>query len=239
MHDWKTIQLTRDFLEGVRGGIPMAAAQIELIIRLIRAWKPDLELFVDLGCGDGILGRQILEYWPDSKGIFIDYSEPMLQAAREKGSRIKSRAEYYLLDFGDRHWRKAFRHAQPVDAVISGFSIHHLEDDKKRQVYQDIFDILKPGGIFLNLEHVASPDTRLEKMFDEVFIDGLYEYHQHNQSSLSREEIAEKYYKREDKILNKLSLVENQCQWLQEIGFQHVDCYFKLFEIALFGGCKP
>ena len=238
MHDWKTIQLTREFLEGVRGGIPMAAAQIELIIRLIRAWKPDLEIFVDLGCGDGILGRQILEYWPDSKGIFIDYSEPMLQAAREKGSGIKSRAEYYLLDFGDHHWRNAFRHAQPVDAVISGFSIHHLEDDKKRRVYQDIFDILKPGGIFLNLEHVASPDGQLEKMFDEVFIDGLYDYHQNQGSILGRNEIAEKYYKREDKVLNKLTLVDRQCEWLREIGFQHVDCYFKLFEIALFGGCK-
>jgi SAM-dependent methyltransferase len=239
MHDWKTVKLTRDFLEGVRGGIPMAQIQIELIIKLIRAWKTDLEVFVDLGCGDGILGRQLFQTWPESRGIFIDYSEPMLEAAMKMGQKIKSRAEYYLLDYSDKNWRDAFRYAQPVDVVISGFSIHHLEDDKKLQVYKDIFAILKPGGIFLNLEHVASPDTRLEKMFDEVFIDGLYEYHQHNQSSLTREEIAEKYYKREDKILNKLTLVENQCQWLQEIGFQHVDCYFKLFEIALFGGCKP
>ncbi len=239
MHDWKTSQLTQDFLEGVRGGIPLAKIQIELVIKLIRAWKPDLTVLVDLGCGDGILGRQLLQYWPESKGIFIDYSEPMLAAARKMGQNIKSRAEYYLLDYSDKNWRDPFRHAQPVDAVISGFSIHHLEDEQKLQVYKDIYEILKPGGIFLNLEHVASPDTRLEKMFDEVFIDGLYEYHQHNQSSLTREEIAEKYYKREDKILNKLTLVENQCEWLREIGYQHVDCYFKLFEIALFGGCRP
>ena len=239
MHDWKTIRLTRDFLEGVRGGIPMATTQIELILRLIHAWKPDPETIVDLGCGDGILGRYILEYWPGSKGIFIDYSEPMLQAAREKGKPFKSRTTYYLLDFGDRKWKDSFRKYHPVDVVVSGFSIHHLEDDKKLQVYRDIFSILKPGGIFLNLEHVASQDTRLEKMFDEVFIDGLFEFHQNNNSSLNRQEISDKYYNREDKILNKLTLVESQCQWLREIGFQNVDCYFKLFEIALFGGCKP
>ncbi|SPE57295.1 hypothetical protein SBV1_270094 [Verrucomicrobia bacterium] len=29
-----------------------------------------------------------------------------------------------------------------------------------------------------------------------------------------------------------------QCQWLREIGFENVDCYFKVFELALFGGTK-
>jgi len=28
-------------------------------------------------------------------------------------------------------------------------------------------------------------------------------------------------------------------RWLQEIGFADVDCYFKIFELALFGGRKP
>ena len=27
--------------------------------------------------------------------------------------------------------------------------------------------------------------------------------------------------------------------WLRQIGFQDVDCYFKAFELALFGGRKP
>jgi len=239
MHDWKTDQLTQDYLEGVRGGIPLAATQIELIIRLIQSWKPDLDIFIDLGCGDGILGRQLFQYWPESRGIFIDYSEPMLEAARKTGKQIKSRAEYYLLDFGEKGWKNQIKHVQPVDAVISGFSIHHLEDDQKKQVFKDIYEILKPGGIFLNLEHVASPDSHLEKMFDEIFVDGLYAYHQKINSSITRQEIIDTYYNREDKVLNKLTLVEEQCEWLRGIGYNHVDCYFKLFEIALFGGSKP
>jgi hypothetical protein len=36
-----------------------------------------------------------------------------------------------------------------------------------------------------------------------------------------------------------LALVDVQCGWLREIGFQDVDCFFKVFELALLGGRKP
>jgi SAM-dependent methyltransferase len=123
--------------------------------------------------------------------------------------------------------------------VISGYSIHHQEDEIKYRIYEDIYKILKPGGIFLNLEHVASPNPKIEKLFDEMFVDGLYAYHVETGGKDSRKEIADKFYNREDKVLNKLTLVEKQVVWLQEIGYINTDCFFKLFELALFGGQKP
>jgi hypothetical protein len=44
------------------------------------------------------------------------------------------------------------------------------------------------------------------------------------------------WYHRPDKTENILALAETQCQWLREIGFADVDCFFKLFQLALFGG---
>jgi hypothetical protein len=35
-----------------------------------------------------------------------------------------------------------------------------------------------------------------------------------------------------------LAPVDLQCAWLRLIGFQDVDCFFKVFELALFGGRK-
>jgi hypothetical protein len=33
--------------------------------------------------------------------------------------------------------------------------------------------------------------------------------------------------------------VEDQCAWLREIGFTDVDCYMKIYALAVFGGVKP
>ena len=50
-----------------------------------------------------------------------------------------------------------------------------------------------------------------------------------------RQEIEKDYYQGPDKKENILASVEMQYEWLRDVGFQDVDCFFKVFELALFG----
>ena len=125
------------------------------------------------------------------------------------------------------------------DVIVSGYSIHHQTDGRKRELYAELFNLLRPGGIFINIEHVASHSAWGKGVFDEMFIDALHLYHQQNGKSQSRTEIAHDFYNRPDKGANILAPVESQCEWLRQIGFEQVDCYQKLFELAVFGGVKP
>ena len=93
--------------------------------------------------------------------------------------------------------------------------------------------------MFLNLEHVASASPWEENVFDRYFVDSLCRFHQQAGEGRKREEIEQEYYRRPDKAANRLAPVEAQCDWLRTLGFAHVDCYFKVLELALFGGVRP
>lgn len=238
MENWKTEKLAETYLEGVRGAIPFANEQIDFLLRIINSFKHDVTSFLDLGCGDGILGRMILSKWNDARGVFVDYSEPMIKAAKFKTQQHENQLSFAVLDFGNAEWLTSISQEFPVDVVISGFSIHHQPDNNKKKIYKEIFNqILKPGGVFLNLEQVKSPTREIEAIFNGFFMDSMRKYQQENNSSIPIETIEEEFYK--DKKVNILSPVDEQCLWLREIGFTQVDCYFKAFEMAIFGGVKP
>lgn len=235
---WKSKEVTEKYLSGVRGAVPLAQVQIEIMVRIIESCNMRIGKILDLGCGDGILTAAVLQQYPYASGVLLDISEPMLQAAKEKLVNYKDKLSFLLLDYGDSRWVESVKTAGPFDVIISGFSIHHQNDDRKQELYSEIYELLKSGGLFLNLEHVSSSSEWVSSLFDEYFIDSLYDMHLRNDGCKTRQEVAGELYRRDDKEANKLAPVDEQCEWLRNIGFQDVDCYFKIFELALFGGRK-
>lgn len=234
---WQTKELANAFLNGVRGAIPGAELQLAVLRKIVQLWVPSSTRILDLGCGDGILGRMLLDAFPSANAIFADFSDPMLDAVCAKLNG-NPRATVVKADFSSREWLEPIKSQIPFDIVVSGYSIHHQPDERKKRLYAEIYNILSPDGVFLNLEHTASLSKAGEQLFDEFFLDHLHAYHRISEPEKTRESIAGFYYNRADKKENLLTQVNMQCQWLRDIGFQDVDCFFKIFELALFGGRK-
>jgi SAM-dependent methyltransferase len=166
---------------------------------------------LDLGTGGGRLLGLLLADRPELRGVGIDFSELMLASARELFDGAE-RVELVVHDL-DRPLPELGR----FDAVVSSFAIHHLDHDRKRELYGEAFALLEPGGVFANLEHVASPTPRLHRAFFEAIGEPL---------------------ENEDPSDRTLD-VETQLGWLREIGFDDVDCYWKWLEMALLIGVRP
>jgi SAM-dependent methyltransferase len=236
---WKNTKLVGAYLNGIRGGIPLAKEQVDVALRLIDQAGIQVRRFLDLGCGDGFLGAVLLERYPESSGVFVDFSEPMLEAARERLEPFGERTRVEVANLAKQRWPEVLGDDDAFDVVISGFAIHHLTDERKRELYGEILELLAPAAFFINIEHVSSPTSLLTEAFDELLTDSFYEHQRSTGQDVTREQVAEEYVHRPDKQENILAPVEAQCNWLRELGYQDVDCYLKLFKLAVFGGRKP
>jgi SAM-dependent methyltransferase len=178
------------------------AALLEILPRVNRV--------LDLGSGDGRLLTLVRLVHPHLHGIALDFSDAMIERL-EKRFANDPRIEVLRHDLDAPLPVTEMR----FDAVVSSFAIHHLVHARKRSLYAEIFDRLEPGGVFCNLEHVASATASLHAAFLERL-------------GIVNEDPS-----------NKLLDVETQLLWLREIGFENVDCHWKWRELALLAGEKP
>ena len=236
---WQSDEVAAAYLSGVRGAIPLAAAQIDTVLLLIGASGRPVRRVLDLGCGDGVLAAAVLGRFPQARATVLDFSGPMLAAARARFAAQVESVRIVVADYSDPAWVGQIAEDAPFDVIVSGFSVHHQPDDRKRRIYRECFGLLAPGGVFLNLEHVASASAWAARANDENFVDHLAAHARRTGDPRSRDEVARAYYFREDKAANILAPVEEQCSWLRAIGFTDVDCFFRQFEFALFGGRVP
>jgi SAM-dependent methyltransferase len=171
---------------------------------LLEALPERVERFLDLGTGDGRLLDLIRRHRSEANGIGVDVSRPMLDRARRRfdGVRLVELCEHDLAtplpDFG------------PLDAVVSALAIHHLSHERKRFLFGEIHSLLRPGGVFVNLDLTTSPTPELHLRF--------------------REAIG----RIDDDPADRLAGLGEQLDWLRDAGFDPVDCRFKWLELTLF-----
>ena len=188
--------------------IPHRSAGEAVLLDLV---PHDVSRILDLGTGDGRLLALLLIDRPDAHGVALDFSPTMLAAARARvagDSRVtivEHNLDEPLPDLGG------------FDAIVSSFAIHHCDDDRKRQLYAEVFSRLERAGVFWNLEHVAPPSA------------GAHEQYLRALGMTAADEDPS----------NKLAPVDTQLAWLREVGFVDVDCYWNWLELALMGGVRP
>jgi hypothetical protein len=81
----------------------------------------------------------------------------------------------------------------------------------------EIFELLRPNGVFYDLDVVAAPTAELHALSQTAFgFDG-----------------------RQQDPSDQPAHLEDQLSWLREAGFGNVDCFWKWLELSLVEGTKP
>ena len=232
-------ELVQQFLRNVRGAVPLTIEQIDMMLRLISAARERVASFLDLGCGDGVLSAAIIEEHPEARGTLCDESELILESARRRLGPHADRFHFVLTDFREPGWVAKVASGLPFDAVVSAFALDGEADERKRAIYSEIFNVLAPGGVFLNSEHVSSATRWTELAVDDYLITAIFGEVLRDAAGKPRAEVAREYYARARRPGFEIAPLEVQFDWLRESGFENVECYLKVQELALFGGQRP
>ncbi|MEV5767484.1 methyltransferase domain-containing protein [Micromonospora sp. NPDC052213] len=176
---------------------------------------------LDLGAGTGLLSLLLAAAVPGVRLTLVDAAPAMLAVA---AGHLRTRSVPHRTVTADL--------ADPLpagryDAVVSALAIHHLDDAGKRALYRRAAAALAPGGVFVNAEQVAGPTPELDRRYHEVWLAQI--------AALGSD--AEEIAAAEGRMAyDRPAPVAAQCRWLAEAGLADVDCFFKQWRFAVFGG---
>lgn len=200
---------------------PKYREQNDLIAGLV-PFARDRELSaIDLGCGTGILASVILKAFPRARVVAYDITENMLEECRRNLSGFADRLVLRRGDFGLEDFESGY------DLVVSGLSIHHLDQEGKRGLFSRVFRSMNPGGAFIIRDIVLGNSPEETETFHQLWREYM----------TSQGEDGDFWFQKYIEMDSPDS-VEDQLSWLREAGFKEVECYWQHINFVIFGGRK-
>jgi len=177
---------------------------------------------LDLGAGTGLLSALAAEVFPNARFTLADISTEMLGKARERFAG-KANFQYLVIDLE----REAL--TGEYEVAFSSLALHHLEHALLAQVFRKAYEVIVPGGAFINADQTLGTSAENEKRYQarweaDVIAQGTAE--------------ADLAAAIERLKVDKTATLADQMAWLREAGFVEVECWYKWYRMAVYSGRK-
>ena len=203
-----------------------ATLSLELLTQAAAVCCPEAKNILDLGCGAGNYSLKLLEIIPDFDSTLIDLSQPMLNKANERISKIsKGKITTFQTDFLNMELPD-----DSFDIAVTGAAMHHLRlDEEWETVFSKIYKSLKKGGCFWISDLIKHDYPAIDRLMWKRYADYL-----EGVGGKAYQENVFAYIAKEDTPRS----VIYQLEVLQKVGFSYVDVLHKNSNFSVFGGIK-
>jgi ubiquinone/menaquinone biosynthesis C-methylase UbiE len=227
--------------------IPDRKERFKVITRLIADTQKKVARGLDVGCGMGSLMLPILQAFPAAEVWGVDFDAALLALAKKRLAKFGKRAKLVEADLRKQNWTSLV--PESFDAVVSATTLHWFSRRQLSRLYKQFSRILRPGGIFLNADHVCSTSRGVQKRWEK-----------HRDLLVSRRRINTDdwngFWKAYGQAL-KINIMDYRrklmgpwvgseqglsLEWhfeqLKAVGFEAVDCFWRLDCDAIYGGIR-
>jgi SAM-dependent methyltransferase len=197
---------------------------------------------LDLACGPGDVGRAVRARYPKSRIDCLDRDVFLISICIATNRREDVTGQTFVRDLWDADWSHGLE--RDYDVVATANALHWLDARRVGELCTDLFQLLRPGGVFLLVEPACS-----EPMFGA----GFSEWKSRQLSRYSREH-WERFWGRANEILGydhtKLLGSRNShldedmsvlgwIQVLRNAGFASIDVLLRDADEVMLAAVKP
>lgn len=187
----------------------------------------DRELRVlDLGAGTGLLTIHAAAHYPMGQFFLVDVSQEMLGIAEERLKKTENpgKFSFQVMDIAKEPLRGHY------DLVMSSLAIHHLDSNQKQELFEKIYSVLEPGGIFINADQILGENEMSEKKFKRVWLEQV------RKNGATEETITNALERMEE---DQMSTLSDQLMWLEKAQFIDVTNWYQYYSFVVYSGAKP
>jgi SAM-dependent methyltransferase len=147
--------------------VPDREERFRVVIDVVRAAIDDRPQprVVDLGCGPGSLSDRLARALPEVTVVGVD-ADPLLLSLG--AAQVDPRVRLVEADLADPRWPDRIGLAAPWDAAVSSTALHWLSPDALAELYGILADRIRPGGVFVNADHLRLGSPALDRLAGAV-----------------------------------------------------------------------
>lgn len=215
-------KIAREYDQNRRKFIPCFDDFYGGAVDFLTAGRVSPKCIADLGAGTGLLTSYWYRHFPESDYILTDIAEDMLGIAKERFAGCEN------VSFEVSDYTKALPSAE-TDVIISALSVHHLTDDGKIALFENIYKKLPKGGLFANHDQFCGENSISSAAFDSYWESLLY------RSGLTENDIS---LWRERRKLDKECSAERELEMLRSCGFESVSLIYSSLKFSVIAAVK-
>ena len=233
-HDWASETYVDEWVRRQQAEDPIRAERFQLMCDLFPFAADAPVTILDVGAGYGAVSAFILSGYPRATCIAQDGSVPMLNRALTLVASHGERFKTHYSDLFQTGWLP--KQFGPFDAVVSSACLHNLRDFKRiSEIYRDIRELVRAGGVFLNLDLFNAPTAELHQRYDVV---AARRRHRDGASDARVETMVRNAAPTPATATSGPfpASLDQHLTALKAAGFKDVDCFWKELRRALVGG---